>query len=188
MTDIYLDLDGVVVDIHHGIYGLWGLPSETVDQVRQWDHLHKPLESAFKKDFTLQDVWDKIDEAGEEWWTNLPPTPWASGIVEAFQTFGEVTFMTSPAFHTSGDVLSGCLSGKVQWVKKNFPGVDWSIVPKKDKMAHRNALLIDDNEHWCQAFELRGGRSCVFPRPWNSRYGRDPMQEVLNSLVYECYC
>jgi len=190
LSAIYLDLDGVVADFHSGWCDLWEIDRSNVDKITSW-HLGLQAAAEVRLGYTMSmdQVWMTLEDAGAEWWANLPLLPWANDLVELCQTHAPVVFMTSPALSPSRSATrtnTSCLTGKIMWMEKHFPEITrWAITPVKHHMSHPGALLIDDSTHGCDVFQKHGGEVYLFPRPWSATdwATRDPLAEIAQKLA-----
>lgn len=174
---ILLDMDGVLCDWVGGVCRLFGR-----DQVE--------LEAAWPADYdicvalgiTTEQLWAKVDAAGEDFWADLQPYPWTTDLWAACSQWEPTLVCTSPSFHPSS------LSGKLRWLHRHLADGaafrDYVITPRKEAMAGGDRVLIDDRDAGCDAFRAGGGLSFVFPRPWNSNrsLAHDPMAAVMDYL------
>jgi hypothetical protein len=110
------------------------------------------------------EMWRPINAAGADFWANLKPLPWCTELMTACTSIAPTTILTSP----SKDPRAA--AGKTAWLQRVFGSSfrDYLIGPAKAACAHRGAVLIDDSDEGCKAFEAAGGRAVVFPQPWNS--------------------
>jgi len=153
---VFLDLDGVCCDFAGGVA----------------KHLNKKLPTEWPLGKHLADVlgithdeiWDVLDEAGEEFWVSLKPYPWFKTLYAALKKEAdELFFLTSPSRHISS------LSGKQRWlnehVGRSFDKVIFTN--HKELLADPDSCLIDDQERNITAFIAAGGKGLLFPQPWN---------------------
>lgn len=115
------------------------------------------------------EFWKVIDSYGEEWWANLELEEWANELINVVKFYDrDFTILTSPSrSHFAA-------SGKILWLQKFF-GKKFSnyiITPAKNKqkLANKNAILIDDNDRNCEQFRARLGYTILFPRIWNTNH------------------
>lgn len=71
---------------------------------------------------------------------------------------------------TSPTKSADCHFAKYHWMMRHLP--EWlkrqySITPRKHRMAQPGTLLIDDCDHNVAKFRARKGAGIVVPRPWN---------------------
>jgi hypothetical protein len=190
ITRIFLDLDGVLAD--------WASAA-----IRLHDHDPISILAAWPVGtYDLADVlgisgnemWRPINDAGASFWANLEPLPWCGDLMSLCQRTAPTTILTSP----SKDPAAA--AGKTRWLQAVFGSsfCDYLIGPAKVACAYPGAVLIDDADKNCETFVANsqgvrtGGRSIVFPQPWNSKHGlvpiieRDgPINYVIRQLVQE---
>lgn len=157
---IFCDLDSVIVDFSGGCEKIF--PNYAKD--------HKPLNDMVAHlDIAPEEFWKTIDSYGEEWWANLEAEEWANELVDIIKFYDRnFTILTSPSrSHYAA-------SGKVLWLQKFFHKKfsNYIITPAKNKqlLAHKKAVLIDDNDKNCEQFRSRLGYTVVFPRIWNENH------------------
>jgi len=187
----YLDLDGVMADFHGAWCQLWGFDPKVAEEILSWDEgMLRPIDNRPGKKLTMDDFWDKIEQAGTDWWANLEPLPWAQELHNLCASYGPVVFMTAPAQRKDPETgrfvcVTNCLAGKVQWIEKHFPDATrWSITPVKHHMSHPGALLVDDSPRGVTSFREHGGNGYLFPRPWTTLNWRkrQPLMELRETL------
>lgn len=165
IENIFLDMDGVLCQFHEAALKLHRRNSLSL--LRDWP----------KGEYDICKVtgingiefWGKIAQYSPNFWRQLLPCLWARELYDTCRKVAAVTISTRPTL----DVHS--VLGKLQWIELFFgPDFrDYMIGPAKDLLARRGALLIDDSEANCQAFEKAGGRALLFPRPWNKCHAMD---------------
>ena len=167
ISQILLDMDGVLCDFIGHTCTIMGMDGEKAKQL--W-----PLGAwELSEGLGINDrqAWDAIDARGEDFWASIPTLPWFSELYETcLASCEKVVILTSPSLaHSSA-------SGKVLWMQKHLGKSfrSYLIGPKKDVCARPGAVLIDDNDKNCSEFEKHGGRSIVFPAPWNSMRSQYP--------------
>ena len=173
---IYLDLDGVCVDLHQGIADLLN-----VELPDPWP---TPGEDNWPVAFGLQshEIWSRVNASAESFWESLPKTSLCDPLVELLQGHKcYVTIFTQLLAHKSGGY-----SGKLRWCERHLPK-DWGFLCSPKKVASMavldsSKLLIDDNEENCRNWFAKGGRPISIPRPWNWYKKNEPDANVL-SLV-----
>jgi len=151
--DIYLDLDGVLVDLVAGLIHGHNL-NMTHEDVTKW-------EISDIAGIPYDDFWGCF---GKEFWANLPRTP-------EFDKYINMLDKWNPIICTSPTKFEGCTEGKIKWIEWNLPRY-WArgrfiITPKKHLIAQPDTLLIDDYDQNCVEWERAGGVSILVPRPWN---------------------
>ena len=166
---IYLDLDGPMVDWQGGVYKLF----KEITPAGQ-GLAHEVL------GVSKSEIWKRVYRAGSEWWAELEPTPWAHELYDELCRAGEVVILSSPSHIPAG------ASGKVKWMKKFFNGNfrDYVLTSRKELLAKKGDILIDDMESNIAKFSQNGGDGILFPRPWNYNADKsDRAFEVTLNLV-----
>src|SRR3990167_5851256 len=109
-----------------------------------------------------------------EFWAEVPRMYDADRIVRAaLETFGQkrVAILTAPS---KGH---GCVPGKREWVRRNYPELANHMIFTKAKrfIAGPNNLLVDDKDSNVLEFREAGGRAILVPRLWNSQHNLLPV-------------
>lgn len=174
---IFIDLDGVLVDLHDGLIRLFGddpakyTPAQLAE-VGEWGLSIPSVEGKFK---SPGDFWDKVRVQGIQWWVNLPKFSWTDELWDAAKSTGAtVAVLTTPA------PFPECVYGKYQWVKDNLHTDSMLIGRPKEVCAAGGAWLIDDRAGYGPRWEGNGGRLISFKREWNP--GGMSIDEVLKLL------
>jgi len=175
---ILLDMDEVITDFTQGALILHGFSVEDLEKVRtpgSWD-INTPL------GLTPGQFWRPINEAGEQFWTDLEPLPWAHEVVDIVESlFPEEWYIaSSPSWQIDSR------TGKIKWLQ-NFFGKQFDrfvLTPHKHLMAHSGSVLIDDRDYNVEKFREAGGHSIVFPTRGNSLHlkSQDPMTHLITEL------
>jgi 5'(3')-deoxyribonucleotidase len=170
---ILLDLDGVLADFVGGVCRLWDI--SYAELVANWGD---DYDICVPLGITTDELWRRIDAAGESFWAELEPYPWAYDLFAACCELAPTTILTSPSWHPSS------LAGKLKWMNRHLSEADvfrrYLIGPTKEACAHRNAILIDDRPENCDTFKRHGGHAVLFPAPWNDHRGCvDPLRHTL---------
>lgn len=174
---ILLDMDGVIANFVDGAIEAAGLPM-THGQASKWNfHLDHMSEDEF---------WTKIAQR-PAFWLNLEPYPWANELVDMCLEVAPVLFCSSPCLDANS------ASQKIEWLRRHgFMAEDkndYILTSHKGLMGHPSRLLIDDGKHNIEAFEAAGGKTILFPQPWNSdrRFSNEErlslVREELNLLT-----
>ena len=162
---IYLDLDGVCVDVvSAGLRANGYDPAETYARWQQ-EHLgeyriHHVL------GIPAQTYWMNIGALGAEFWADLDEYPWF------WELYNTLTKAAPVIFLTSGTRAPATLSGKMRWLQTRF-GVtfrNYIFTPQKQQLASPGALLIDDYDHNADEFIAAGGQAIRFPQIWNRNH------------------
>ncbi len=106
-----------------------------------------------------------------DFWAGLEPTKEFQGIVTYLSASSalrghELHLLTKPSKH------QWCLSGKHAWIRRHMPRMNrlTTFTSMKHLLAGPGRILIDDRTDNCKDWEGAGGKSLLFPRPWNTRY------------------
>lgn len=158
---IYLDMDGVLCDFMEGFINV----HERDDLIEPYHRGEWPMTWDFGGEFGEEkDWWDKIDAMGEFFWENLNAYQWVNRLIMEIGMTGIPWYIcTTPRLKKS------CLAGKLTWLNHFLGEGIFNMIQIKDKyrLAHKDALLIDDNDRNCNKFHKAGGQTCLFPQTWN---------------------
>jgi len=167
----FLDLDGVVVDFIGGALRQHG-----------WNDLNSATVSwTFWRDKGLSDT-DFWESKNHEFWANLEITEDGLeilNVVERIVGRNNIFICSSPC------LTKGCTSGKATWVDRHLPvgyGQRLVLTGRKEVMAGKDRILIDDHDENLQQFASAGGRTCCVPRPWNKMREHPPVESVVKQL------
>ena len=138
--EIYLDMDGVLVDFFNEWAKLVG--------VKNWRDI-KNVEKSFE-----------LIKKQKDWWANLPTLPSAKTILAKIQEVkGQYKILSSPLAQDPDSI-----PGKKQWIKKNLSGfspADIILTHNKSKYAKKADgtpnVLIDDFGKNIKGWESAGG-------------------------------
>ena len=177
ITTIFLDMDGVLADFVGATAGLFGRDPETLYN----GHLRGSYDLAQALGVTTDKMWRAIDGAGEKFWAELEPYPWAHTLLAHCRRTARTVILSAPSQHPSST------SGKLRWLQSQF-GLrfrDYLLGPRKDACAHHGALLIDGCADNCYRFLAAGGQAILFPRRWNALHLQqdDPCGVVIRGLA-----
>lgn len=166
---VYLDLDGVLVDLVRHTYRTVGIPEERIDACFEatdaWDAIDKVIRDVLDPDFTVDDLYALWARGGQEFWASVPWTSHGKALYDLCSRYAPVVLMTTPTIEPS------CAAGKMAWIQRNLPKDDqrrYALSPCKHHMAHPGALLIDDGPHNTSRFEEHDGSAILWPGPWNA--------------------
>lgn len=166
---IYLDMDGVLVDLVRHTYRLFDMPTAEVDQrhsdTKTWDGISIQIADALGVDFADQDLQGLWEDAGQEFWATVPWRDGGHELLDVCRASAPVMLLSTPTGAPS------CVAGKLEWIQRETPALarTYSLSPAKHMVAHPGALLIDDGEHNVEAFKKAGGMTFLWPAPWNSK-------------------
>lgn len=163
---ILLDMDGVLCDFVSMACVACGRPAV----ISNWPKSIYPLCDALE--MPLDEIWARIDRHDKHhgFWSRLAPYPWYTDLINLIiqqESFNlPFTISTSPSRH------HGCVSGKVQWLRRHIhPGfTDYMLGHQKHLLAKPDVCLIDDSDMNVDNFRTAGGKAILFPQPWNSNH------------------
>lgn len=174
---IILDMDGVLVDFCRGAY--WAHSKEYDGyEPQDWDFFEA-------WGLTEDEFWAPINKAGHNFWASLPLYPWTRSLIDALGEIDE--FFVATKCNMSPHSGSGKMVSLQRIFGEGFR--NFSITPRKELLAGKNRILIDDSDRNCHQFEEAGGAAILFPQPWNAnrtRVGSCPIRYVLQQLE-ACY-
>lgn len=165
----FLDMDGVLVDLHESILRAHQIEDPYSDTANLGEYNLSKVTG-----IPASELWRPL---GEEFFANLNPTPWAYQLVEYIEPrFDEVYIATSPTWHP------GCAAGKLRCIQTLFPRYarHYFLTPQKQLLAGVGRVLFDDCLGHCEKWLVADGRACLVPAPWNKRHGQDVMEVVRN--------
>lgn len=178
---IFLDMDGVITDFVLPAMKLFDAGVSEIEYPCscEWDILsainmvrnERGLTPIGKKHF-----WDNLIY---DFWRNLKMYPGIMQFIDQLKQYGEVFIATSPTLD------SGCVAAKYDWIMGNLPDFRSKlfICTRKELLAGPGAVLIDDRDKNCDAFDKAGGYGILVNRPWNNGgYDPDPYKGVLNEV------
>lgn len=151
---IYLDMDGVLVDLMHG-WLPWlneksGLDLTSAD-VDMWG-----LEKVYPLPFST--IRRPLHKKG--FWEGLPPYEGAVSFVQVLDAMGHEVYLATAPFPS--DV---CMWGKKTWFEHHLDFLPPSrLIIVHDKHVLRGDMLVDDKPE--NLLQFRGDR-VLFNQPWN---------------------
>jgi len=166
---VYLDMDGVLVDLVGALHKHFGLPDY-------------PRSTTWNLEL-LPEGWEKeMQNLPAKFWADLSAFPWAHDLAHAARAIGErVVLLTVPCGPE-------CAEGKAKWATYFGCEVEFcSGFQHKGEWAKGcRSLLIDDKEENCAAFIHAGGRALLWPAEHNHRYKEvaDGIPAVLQSFQW----
>lgn len=157
---IFVDMDGVLCDFVSAAMKLYG---QTFDP-NNWPP--GEWETATVLGLANQDeLWEKINAGGSQWWYGLHAYPWANDLIAACRHHCQ-----NVSILTKGKV-SESFQGKHQWVQsdlRNPPPVIMVSHHEKHLCAGPRRILIDDSDKNIELWRNAGGIGILFPRVWNA--------------------
>lgn len=159
---VCLDMDGVLCDFYRGVARL-------LDREALYDaYLVAPGAASHDYEFLdlpKHEIQERINEAGEDFWLDLPAYPWASELVSAAVRAAEgVSILSSPGRFTHAHV------GKMRWLKRHgilSAHTDVILAHRKYLHAGHRDLLVDDYPRYLDLWTAAGGRGALVERAWN---------------------
>ena len=133
MTELFLDLDGVLADFDAGAQALLGMtPAE------------------FEERHGKREFWRRIANAPNFYGT-LPQMPDARRLFDAVEHL-------KPTILTGLPLGNWAAPQKVQWAAEHFPGAPIITCMARDKHQHMKAgdVLVDDRDNHRAAYEREG--------------------------------
>lgn len=173
---IYLDLDGVLGDFVSAAIRAHGRDPEAVlaDEYPRGDYDALPEACGAT---SPEAFWRGIPD---DLWESVPAYPWRDVLWEACEARAPTFVLTSPALSAAS------AAGKVRWLQawKGPRFRNYILSPVKTPMARYGAVLVDDADRICRAWEAHGGRAILFPAVWNSGHGEagHALENVLDQL------
>ena len=168
LTSIFLDMDGVLVDLIRHSYTLAGVPESNLEEAHAettaWDSMATVLTKYTKREWTSADFWAFWKYEGDELWATAPWTAEGEELFKLCKEYAPTVLMTTPTIEPSS------AAGKMRWIQRNLLRADqrrYAMCPCKHLMARPTAMLIDDGPHNIEAFRKAGGATFTWPQPWN---------------------
>ncbi|MFA5624598.1 MAG: HAD family hydrolase [Bradymonadales bacterium] len=153
---IFLDLDGVLVDLHRSLVLLFG------DDPKQYTEADWAKVGEWGLSIPKGDFWGRVRSQGIQWWANLSKLPWTDELWQAAQKTGaDCVVLTTPA------PFPECAAGKWQWVHEQLQTTRMLIGHPKEVCSKAGHLLIDDRAGYQPRWEGAGGQIFSLKRPWN---------------------
>jgi 5'(3')-deoxyribonucleotidase len=157
---LFIDMDGVVADIHAGVCKLYGYDLDDFNE--SWPEGVWDLSERCGQ--TEEQFWDPIHALGADWWRNLPEHEDFSELLHVLMhTPVPYYFLTDPRGH------EGACDGKTAWLRDRFgPTFDRFIFTgHKYLLSGPGRVLVDDSPMHCFKWQ---GPYILWPRKWN-KYG-----------------
>jgi len=171
MKQVFLDLDGVIVDFAQGCIDHFNIDT-TPEAFQSWGSIYD-----FVQPMDIADFWKSLDY---NFWFNLKMTPEALVILEMVKKYKPV-ILTMAAYSSPG-----VYNAKADWIKEHLPEYfnsgRYLIGGTKHQIAERSKLLIDDSQANCEDWSANGGHAILVPRPWNKDRGKSVYNAVRHGL------
>ncbi len=175
---IFLDMDGVLANFDQGVRNHFK---------NDWHPTAFKID--YQKEFNMSKdlFWSILDN--ERFWAELPWMPDGERVMRMVEPL-------RPCILSTVVVPSG-YSGKIKWLRKNYPSVveDSRVLfttaavgithNSKRHCSHPGSILIDDNEKMCENWQAAGGEAILYPAPWNSmEHIDDPIGYLMLRLIH----
>lgn len=157
---VMLDMDGVLVNFHKGVYDAFEMPYKYDGRLKTWDFWEN-----WPTKVTRGDINAKCDEL---FWSGLGWMHDGKQILDVvLKKFDadQIYLLTNPV--VGGNTTA---TGKMEWIEQHLPKYYDRViltVATKALLAKPNVLLIDDNDRNIDEFAKAGGQVLQVPRPWN---------------------
>ena len=191
--EVFVDLDGVLVDFYSAACALGGKKIEDAPEEAlatcdvAWIPGYPVGDRAGSNHF-----WALLREKGPRWWLGLEmydgALDFVRGIIEMVG-FDNFAICTSP--HR---MATPSADGKVGWVDsvlamslmmdmglEQLPTIDWVLTPAKHRVAAPGRILIDDNPDNCSDWKKKNGVAYLCDAPWNK--GGMSREQILSELT-----
>ena len=156
---IYLDQDGPLAKFMEALLRVHGREDVLADYPNgQWLMGHH-------LGITDTQLVDAVEAEGVKFWSDLEPQPWAERLIALCEAHDDVEIATDANFGV------WAASGKRIWLRDHFAGrylATAHITSRKQRLAHKHAILIDDSDKNVKAFIDAGGEAILWPMPWNN--------------------
>lgn len=163
VSHIFLDMDGVLCDMHKAIFAL----HNRIDLLEDLTHITPQAALGI----SWLEVWQPVVDAGWEFWDEIEPYPWAMDLWAWANDRAPVSICSRPLSlgNPEGLETGHCLRGKTRWLRRYFGNDFESVVftAEKHLVSQPGVILIDDDERYEAEFNRRGGQQIVFPQPYN---------------------
>ena len=168
---IFLDLDGVLVDLFSGVEKRFNL---TKGFLSRKPYLCRPysIDLAHKLGMTEEDFWE-TKANNIEFWENLPKYSWSDDLINSCFTNSRGVIKNNDVFILTAPskICTACSSGKVAWLNKHYPFFVKSgkliISSDKSLLGGKNRILIDDTVKKVWGFHEAGGEVMLWPQIYN---------------------
>lgn len=154
--DLFLDMDGVIVDFLAGLEALLNKPRNADAEA---DGAYN-LELLFDCDFATI---DRAIQTTPGFWYNLPPLPGLQGWRDLFPLFNSVHILSHPWSYPE------CYAEKVRWCMKHLGLRPEQVILTAEKhlLSAPGRLLVDDAVANCHAWASCGGPVVCYPTRQN---------------------
>lgn len=158
--NIFLDMDGVIVDWNSSALDLLGMRDDY------------EIKSRMKKGETLENIvpglYEMVLNEKEDFWEKLNLFEWSKELYDYLDKKGDLYILTSSGnFQKRGaNFLQYAISGKLKTLEKHFPNANPIFACSKYVCANSNSILIDDTYSKIRDFENNGGKGFLWPHEY----------------------
>ena len=153
---VFLDMDGVLVDVFTGINEIFNIPKP-------------PHKYHWFEDYNVSR--EQMNKACDtEFFTNLN---WMSDGKEILSIVLDRFPQNQIYLATKPMPNPGSWTGKFLWIKNQLPLFMKQLIitpAPKSLLAGPDTLLIDDVNENVEEFRIAGGQAILVPRPWNKNH------------------
>jgi 5'(3')-deoxyribonucleotidase len=178
---IFLDLDGVLVDLHRGFADHYGVAYPYTHERRASNAGPDPEFETWLMD---QSRWEDPHGActTKGFWTRLHPFPWTAALFAAAKKMGDVYICSNPG---RGPFASAAAAGKISWCLRHLDIDPQRIILMADKhlLADPGRILVDDRDNIISLWKHHRGSGLLFPQPYNRKHtitAKDPVKWFLD--------
>jgi len=173
MIQVFLDLDGVLVDLLGGLlrYHKIKNPYDNPENHGRYDVRHLVGMSP-------QEFWGVLDQ---DFWLDLEWMPDGRAILAEILKYvkpEQVTILSKPTG------FPHCTEGKELWIKKDMPGFNYLIGMRKEPIAGPGKLLVDDHDDNVDKWVKAGGVAVQVPLLSNRWHKLPTLPHVKEQLEY----
>ena len=170
MKQIFLDMDGVIVDFTQGLIDFYDLDA-TEESFKSWGSIYGVCGREH------EELWNDL---GYRFWVGLKFTKEAKVILKMLKRYQPILLSLPPINQPLA------YAAKARWVEDNLPEFHKSgrilLGGTKYQIAGPDKLLIDDHEEYCNSWIAHGGSAILVPRPWNMNRGLSVYNEIRHGL------
>lgn len=175
--NIFLDMDGVIIDWNSSALNLLGLEDDM--------KIKKRMKNGENLEHIIPQIYDIILNQKEKFWENLKPFEWSEDLYNYLDKKGDLYILTSSGnFQKRGaKFLQYVISGKLKTLEKYFPNANPIFACSKYVCANENSILIDDTYSKIKDFKKYGGKGFLWPHEYVVR--EIGFEKVLKNLEKE---
>ena len=140
--NLFLDCDGILSNFREAVMALGSVPGMGL--------------APDSNPLLRQNMYRRIEEAGESFWSEMPPTPDFEKVWNYFRPY-QPTLLTSPG------KFSFMKAGRLKWIDKYIPGTP--VFFEDEKWRYCNSLdsvLVDDDFVNVEPWRCKGGKAVLY--------------------------